>query len=115
MAETPPIGAMSYRVTLLQKTRTTDAQGGAVVTWATLAVVWAALEPMRVSERLQAGMMGSQLDYRLTMHYRADVTPAMRVSWTPNGATAPRTLEIRGVHLFDGKPERLVLECSEVL
>jgi SPP1 family predicted phage head-tail adaptor len=109
-----PVGAMASRVTIQQKTRVADSQGGGATTWAALGVVWAAVEPVRTSERLQAGMLGSQLDYRVTLHYRADVTPAMRVLWTPSGATAPHTLEIRSVRLDVGPPQRLVLDCSEV-
>jgi SPP1 family predicted phage head-tail adaptor len=108
-------GSMDKRVTIQSKTDATDTQGGRSTTWATLATVWAAITPLRAAEVLAATAIGSQSDYAIDLHYRADVTPQMRVTWRPYGASSARTFEIHGVQANPGMPQRLRLLCGEVV
>jgi SPP1 family predicted phage head-tail adaptor len=102
------------RVGIQSKTTTADTQGGRSVSWATTATVWANVRAARASEQQQAQAVGSHVDYAVTIRYRADVTPSMRLSWTPYGSTTARTLQINGVHPTDGGRSFLVLTCQEV-
>lgn len=110
------MGRMAERITVQTNTETTDTQGGRAASWGTLATVWAELVPMGASERLQAQAMGSTTSLRFRVRRRVDVTPKMRVSWTPTwpmDATA-RTLEIHGVVPMDDGRTWMYLDCGEV-
>ena len=107
-------GRLSHRVVIQQKTTTTDSQLGRSVVWGTLATVWAAVEALAGNEQLQARAVGSQVAYRVEIAYRADVTPSMRLSWTPYTSTTAKTLEILAVRPKAGESYRLLLDCGEV-
>lgn len=107
------MSGLSERLTIQSATETADSQGGATVAWGTLATVWGELVPQSAGERLQGQAMGATMAYRFRVRLRADVAPAMRVSWTPRwppGQSA-QTLEIHGVTI---EPNRafMVLDCG---
>lgn len=107
------VGNLTQRVIVQQPSEASNGQGGATVTWSTLATVWASVVGISGSERLQAESVGSRVGYRVTVRYRADVTPRMRLSWTPYGGSA-KTLEILAVRMKEGSPVFLELDCEEV-
>ena len=103
------IGTLDKRVTIQTRTETPDTQGGTAWTWATLAIVWASIVPLRANEVLAAQAIGSQAEYVAEMHYRADVTPKMRLTWRPYLSSTTRTFEIHSVDQNPGSPRRLRL------
>lgn len=105
-------GELDQRVTIQQKTLVADTQGGRAQTPATVDEVWASVKPLSGVERMQAQAIGSHISWRVTMRYRADVTPQMKVLWTPYRATAAKTFEIRSLLVQD---DMLILDCGEVL
>jgi SPP1 family predicted phage head-tail adaptor len=109
------IGAMTERVTIQQPAASADGQGGQTTTWSTLATVWAAIRPWvrGGGEYLYAGAKNQQADYEIEIRYRGDVTPQMRVQWTPYQGIA-RTLEIVQMYPLDGKRDRLLLDVIEL-
>lgn len=109
------IGQLRERVTIQEKTTTPDSQGGRTTTWGTLATVWASVVPLTMGEKLQASAVGSTLAYRVTCRYRADVTPAMRITWMPFMSETTKTLEIHGVQAADGGRQWLTMDCAEVI
>ena len=111
------LGDMKERVTIQQASEVADTQGGAAVTWSTLATVWAAIRPWHRagSEHEQAGTVGSHADYEVEIDYRTDVTPAMRIAWTPFRTTTAKTLRIVEVQHKDLRLHRLLLQCAEVI
>lgn len=106
-------GELTDRVVIQSKTPTPDSQGGRSVSWGTFATVWAHVRAARASEQEQAQAVGSHVDHAVTIRYRADVTPSMRLSWTPYTGSA-KTLQINGVHPIDGRREFILLTCQEV-
>jgi SPP1 family predicted phage head-tail adaptor len=113
-------GDLTDRITVFQKTTVTDAQGGRSTTWAALGNqpshgLAANVRALDAGERIQAAAIGSHLRYVVTIYYRADVTPSMRVSWTPYKATTAKTLEIAGVQPVDSARVWTTLDCGEVL
>lgn len=104
-------GDLRDRVTIQTLTPGSDGQGGHPVTPSTLATVWAKVTPIRADEQLQAAAVGSRIDYDIEIRYRADVTPSMRVLWTPYHGSQ-KTLEIRGVTPKGGLRARTVLRCG---
>lgn len=108
-------GAMSERLTIQAAAETTDSQGGRSLAWSTLAQIWGEPVPLGASERMQANAIASHGLYRFRVRTRADVTPAMRVSWTPRWPAnqSAQTLEITGV-LFEPSRATMLLDCAVV-
>lgn len=111
-------GALTERLTIVAPTITTDTQGGRSVTWAAISgtpYVWAKVEALSGDERLQATAITALVSYRVTMPYRADLTPAMRLSWRPYRASAARTLQILGApRAVDAQRAYIQVDCGEV-
>jgi head-tail adaptor len=97
-------------------TYASDAQGGRRISWSTLDTVRGELIPIRATERLQAQAIGSQVETRFRVHARADVTPSMRVVWTPSwpSGSAAQTLEILGVQPEGDGRLFMLLDCGQV-
>lgn len=101
-------------------TYASDAQGGRRANWTTLATIWAALAPLSGAERLQLATVQAIVNYQFRVRVRTDLSPTMRVAWTPRwppGAPT-RALEINAVTFFDdpwsaGMRYQL-LQCAEV-
>jgi len=95
-----------------------DAQGGQGSGFHTLATVWGAMEPLSASELLAAQAINSTQTYRGKIYYRVpqDITPKMRLSWTPYGYATPKVLEIHGVLPDKDEPRRfLSLDVGEIV
>lgn len=115
-------GDLRERVTIQVKTTVRDAQGGAVVTWATLDATGAnpatelpaAVVPLTSRERLDAQAVGSAVQYHVTIRRRTDVTADMRLQWTPSydDDAGTQTLEIAGVRPVDW--QWVELDCGEL-
>ncbi len=116
-------GDLRDRVTVLKRSTSSDGQGGRSTSWVDLVTgsvtsltrFAARVMPMRAAERLQAAAIGATLGYVVTLRYRADITPAMRISWRPYLATTAKTLEVHGVRPVDGERAFLELDCAEVI
>ena len=95
-----------------------DASGGHETAFRVVATVWGSmltLSSQRTRERLEVQAIGSIQTYRGRIYYRSDITPQMRVSWTPFGFAAPKTLEIHGVMPDPEEPRRfLLIDAGEV-
>ena len=93
----------------------TDAQGGDGDQWFEVGEVWASIEALSATERLAAEGIGSTVAYRAVVHYRPDLSAAMRALWRRYRETRARTLQIAGVFPHPDEPRRyLVLECGEI-
>lgn len=101
------IGAMRERVTLQQESRVVDDGGGYPNSWVAVDTVWASVKPLTGRERQLAAQTEAPVSYRVTIRYRDDVTPAMRLVW------GTRYLNITGIFNADQKKAYLTLECSE--
>ncbi len=99
-------GRLNQRVTLQAKTVTRDAMGAQVVTWQTVATVWAAVEPIRGREFVALRSAQSELTAKITIRHRAGVVPEMRVE---HGTSV---YEIREVIDPKARGESLELMCS---
>ena len=115
-------GDLRERIYIQRRSTTADAQGGRAVAWLDLVTgtttgrtLAASVEPMAAGERVAAAAIGSHQKYTAVIRYRADVTPAMRISWRPFRHTTAKTLEIHTVQFYEGQRVFLTLACSEVL
>lgn len=110
------LGALRDVVDVWHDVETPDGQGGASLAPA----LFAAGVPANVvalgstQEFRAAAAVASHAKYLVEMAYRADLTAAMRLTWSPWLAPAPKVLEILGLYPKPDQAGRLVLECVEV-
>lgn len=100
-------GKLRHRVVIQYATVAQDAYGEPVKTWATLATVWGAVEPLIGREYLAAQQLQSAIPVRVRIRYRNDVTPLMRVSWDGN------LYDIESVQEVRTERRELILMCKE--
>lgn len=75
-------GKLRHRIVIQQPVETQDAGTGAInVTWADLATVWAAIEPLSAREFVASQAEASQVSSRVVIRYRDDVTAKMRIHY----------------------------------
>lgn len=74
-------GRLRHRLVIQTPTETTDSMGGQTIAWNTLATVWATIAPLRGAEYMEAQAVEAAVSTRITIRYRADVTPRMRATW----------------------------------
>lgn len=66
-------GKLDRKIRLERATTTRDALGAPVQSWTTLAIVWAAYEPLRDSERYAADQVGATATARFRIRHSATV------------------------------------------
>jgi SPP1 family predicted phage head-tail adaptor len=102
-------GPLRQRVAHQRATLTDDAMGQPVESWATLATVWAAVEPASSAERVLGAQLIATTTHAVRLRGRRDVRPGDRFVW------GTRTLSIQGVHNPDGLGVELLCSCEERL
>lgn len=71
---------LQHRVTIQQPVETQDAYGEPTVRWQTVeAGVWAGIVPLRGREYFAAKQMQSEVEARILMRYRPDLTAKMKI------------------------------------
>ena len=100
-------GRMRHRVTIQQQVRSATDYGGYEESWVDVATVWARIEPLMGRERWHGDQIESDLTHRVTIRYRSDVTPQMRVLY------GSRVLKIISVINSGERDETLILLCTE--
>ena len=85
-----------------------DGAGGTTRTWATVATLWARVEPLSAIERVAAERLEAAADHRVTIRWRAGVTHAMRFSF------GTRVFEIRGLIGREERHRFLDCLCEEI-
>lgn len=78
------IGRLNRRITIEEKSVSRDSYGAEVITWSEVVTVWAAVLPVRGREYIAMRQAQADVTTRFVIHYRAGLTPAMRVLY--NGA-----------------------------
>ena len=76
------ISDLKHHITLQKSVRTPDGGGGFTETWQnadSTPDVYAAIVPLSGSEQLRFHQLESTVTHRITLRYRNDVTPAMRL------------------------------------
>lgn len=104
-------GRMRDRVVIQTKSAARDSYGAEVITWSTLATVWASVESIGGREFIENQYGVDQTRavraVRVVMRYREDVQPWMRI--THEG----RTLQIQAI-LKRGNDEQLDVMCVDI-
>ena len=100
-------GAMRHKVTIEYRTLAADAYGGQTATWTTLDTVWADLESLSSIESWQDKQQTPTLTHKVTIRYRADLDPKMRIKF------GSRYLNIAGIVNKEERNIELILMCRE--
>lgn len=79
------------RVTLQSISQVSDGQGGFTDTWVDTLTVWAAVEPLKAWEKMQAMQLQTPLTHKITMRYNSVATTAKRLK------LGTRTMDIKSV------------------
>jgi len=103
------IGELRHRVTIQEKVVTVDAYGGEVITWSTVATVWAAVEPLWGREFLEGRRQENEISTRIRIRYREGLTPSMRVVW------GFRAFDIESVIERESRRREIWLMCRELV
>ncbi|KQP29442.1 phage head closure protein [Methylobacterium sp. Leaf100] len=104
-----PIGTRRRRFTLERPVEEPDGFGGVIRRYVPGPLVWGALESLSGPERVRGGRADAAETHRVRLAYRADVTPAMRLS------TGPRRFAIRAAGDPDGRRRELVCRVEELV
>ncbi len=111
MTDTPPsIGALRDRLTLLSPSRTADGGGGAVVSWETVAELWAHVRPISGDERLRHDAVSGRVTHEVWIRHRPGVVPAMRFT---DGARTLDIIAVLDAGSSSGRRDRLQCLCEE--
>ena len=104
-------GTLRDRVAIQATTETRDGAGGIINTWATTTTVWAAVEPLRGREFIEARATQAQVDTRIRIRYDSSLTltPKMRVTW------GTHTYDIQAVIELASQRREWHLMCIEIL
>jgi len=102
-------GKLRNQVDLQRVAVTVDSHGDQVKTWATLATVWASIEPLSGREFMQASQVMSDITVRIKIRGRSDIalTPKDRVLF------GSREFDIRHVIDWGGNGVETQLLCTE--
>lgn len=102
-------GQLRQRVTIQEKDPTQDEYGEPAPTWSDVATVWAAVEPLRGGEFLEARRLGAEVTTRIRIRYRDGITPEMRV------VGGDHTYDIEAVIHVEERQREIQLMCRELL
>lgn len=102
-------GKLRHRVTIQSKSATQNSYGEEVITWSTLATVWAAVEPLSGREWLEGRQVTAEVTTRIRIRRRGDVTPEMRVVY------GSKTYDIMAVIEIEEQRREEHLMCQEIV
>lgn len=102
-------GKLDKRVSIKSQSTSRDSLNQKISTWNTITDgdIWAAVEPLSNRESQEAAANQMTVSHRVTIRYRADVTPAMRIYF------GTRQLAITGIRNPKERGEYLEILCEE--
>jgi SPP1 family predicted phage head-tail adaptor len=105
----PAIGDLRHELVLEEQVRAPTPGGGAALSWAAVATVWAAIRPLAGRETVHADRLEGEVRHEIWIRHREGVGPAMRLR---SGA---RVLDITAVLDPDGRGRWLKVLAIERL
>lgn len=108
MSQKVKIGELRERVQIQRVTNTRDSMGAIIETWATLATVWAKVEPKSAGEQWRREQIQASADWTVTVRYSETYRPSDRIVWRG------RTLQIVGVENPDMRRRFAEIACREL-
>jgi SPP1 family predicted phage head-tail adaptor len=102
------IGNLRHRIELQTQSVARTSFAGKTTTYATIATVWASIEPLRGKEVILAQQNQSEQTHRVTIRYRAGVNTSMRFKF------GSRIMRIISVANVEERNKWLELQCVEM-
>jgi len=102
-----PIGDLRHRIVFEQPVEVDDGHGGHVVSWATFATVWAAVEPISGREYFEAHQMQREVTHRVKIRSLPGLDENMRIIFND------RVFEIESIIDLDERRYFMELLCRE--
>ena len=99
-------GKLRHEVTI-QKPIVTVALGEPNTSWETFDTAWASIEPLRGREYWEAAKINSEITAKVTLRWRRDVKPQMRLKY------GPRVFDIVSIVDRDERNQMLELMVTE--
>ncbi len=101
-------GRLRHRIRIQTPTAARNGYGEQIITWTTLATVWAAVEPLRGRELYDAEQVQAEISHRVRIRPYPGVTPQMRVLFDS------RVLMIETVINVEERGRDMQLMCREM-
>ena len=101
------IGDLRHRIAFKTPVATLDEGGGQSIDWQDGPGVWARIVSLGGAEVVRASEIVPRGTYRLTIRYRSDVSPAMRIAF------GDKLFEIDAIYDPEGKAEMLFVDCHD--
>lgn len=101
------IGALRHRMDLERPVSAADGAGGTAQSWEPAGSVWGSIRPRLGREVLAAGKYAGRVTHDITLRYRADLLPNMRLR------LGGRIFEIHAVLEHDEEKRWLICHCEE--
>lgn len=102
-------GCMRHRVSVQTLSEARAADGGVTESWSTTHLAYADIQPIRGREFFNAEAVNSDVTHKVTIRYRAGITPKMRLLF------GTRELHITSVINVNERNDCLELMCKEVV
>lgn len=102
-------GLLRHRVMLQRPVQDLDPQGNPVTVWEDVGEVWAAVEPLRGREQIEAQQAFGEVTTRVRIRYRPDVRKSWRIVWEGRVLEVRSPVDVRGMHV------EWELLCAEVV
>jgi len=74
-------GRLRHRITIQRPSSSAGALGEKIKSWADVSTVWAAIEPLRGREFLEAHQQESEITTRFIIRYKGGLNTRMRISF----------------------------------
>ena len=74
-------GRLRHRITIEKQQRAPDGQGGSNTTWETFVTVWADVQPLRGTERLQSQQVEAKTSHKITIRHCPGLCQSMRINF----------------------------------
>ena len=101
-------GRLRHRVTIQSPVVATNGYGERIVTWSTVATVWAAVEPLRGREFFDAEQVQAEISHRVVLRFRSGINSSMRL------LHLSRVLHIQAIIDVDERHREMQLMCREM-
>jgi len=99
MAHALRSGELNRRITIQQRDSEQNTFGQQLLTWSDVLICWAGIEQMQGRELEMAQAINAETTHRVTIRYRAGITPAMRVLYQGRVLNVLSVLDIDTAHV----------------
>jgi SPP1 family predicted phage head-tail adaptor len=101
------IGALRHRITVQNKSASSDGMGGQTYSWSNVTTLWSRIEPVSAKKRFFGQKLEPVISHRIYLRYYTPLSVSMRIMF------GSRIFQIHSVISPDENKEWTILECQE--